>query len=140
MGGARVVARDPGGREVATDVPAALGGENTDVSPGWLVRAGIANCLATCIVLLAAKARIELDRLEVDVASRSDVRGILGIAGEDGAPVWPGPRDLEMTVRIASRAASAEQLRGLVDAARTVSPVQATIEQATPIGIRVEVG
>jgi len=138
VGGSRVVARDPRGREVATDVSAALGGADADVSPGWLVRAGVANCMATCIALAAVRAEIELDRLEVDVASRSDARGVLGIT-DGGAPVFPGSRDFEMTVRIASQGASAEQLRTLVDAARNLSPVQATIERAAPIGIRVEI-
>jgi uncharacterized OsmC-like protein len=139
VGGTRVVARDPRGREVATDLPTALGGGDADVSPGWLVRAGAANCMATCIALSATRAGIELDRLVVDVISRSDTRGLLGMTDEDGAPVFPGPRDFEMTVRIASRGASAEQLRTLVDSARRVSPVQAVIEQAAPVAIRVEI-
>src|SRR5580704_2630475 len=71
-GGARVVARDPRGREVVTDLSAALGGDDEGPSPGWLIRAGIANCMVTCIAITAARASIELERLEVDVASRSD--------------------------------------------------------------------
>ena len=138
--GMRVAARDRAGREVVTDVPAALGGDGSAVSPGWLIRAGLANCMASCIVLASAKAGVALERLEVDVASRSDARALFGMTDETGAPVFPGLRDLQMTVRIGARGAAPDELRGLVDAARTISPVQAAIEQAAPVAVRVEVG
>jgi uncharacterized OsmC-like protein len=139
-GGARVVARDPRGREVVTDLSAALGGDDEGPSPGWLIRAGIANCMVTCIAITAARASIELERLEVDVASRSDARGLFGMAEPDGAPVLSGPRDVEMTVRIAAGGVPAQRLRGLVQAAEAFSPVQAVIERPTRVAIRVEIG
>jgi uncharacterized OsmC-like protein len=140
LGGMRVAASDPQGREVVTDLPAVLGGAGEAVTPGWLVRAGLANCTASCIVFAAARAQIELDLLEVDVTSRSDARGVFGLTESDGAPVSPGPRDLEMTVRIAAHAASPDRLRALVDAACAVSPVQTVIERASPVAVRVEIG
>jgi uncharacterized OsmC-like protein len=140
LGGMQVAASDPYGREVVTDLPAALGGAGEAVTPGWLVRAGLANCTASCIVFAAARAQIELDLLEVDVTSQSDARGIFGLTEPDGAPVSPGPRNLEMTVRIAAREAPPDRLRALIEAACAASPLQAAIEQASAVAVRVEIG
>jgi uncharacterized OsmC-like protein len=109
------------------------------VTPGWLMRAGLAACTATRIAMSAAAEGIALEALEVTTASRSDVRGLLGITEADGAPVRPGPLDLEMAVRIAAPGVAAERLRALVEGARRTSPIASAIEAATPMALTIEV-
>src|SRR5580698_5856476 len=78
-GGVRFQIDDGHGRAVITDLPAALGGQNEAPSPGWLVRAGLAACLATCTAAVAAREGVELSVLEVEARGRSDVRGLVGV-------------------------------------------------------------
>lgn len=82
-------ATDAAGRHVDTDMPADIGGENRAMTPGTLLRAALGTCDATTIALEAAARGIELERLEVEVASTSDHRGLLDV---DGAK--PGPRHI----------------------------------------------
>ncbi len=103
LGGTRIVSRHANGMQVATDMPSELGGSGDQVSPGWLFRAGFASCTATCIVMNAASAGIELDALEVQADSRSDTRAILGLSESTGSPVYAGPHDMQLRVRIAAK-------------------------------------
>jgi uncharacterized OsmC-like protein len=138
-GGLRFVSHHPRGIEVATDLGPELGGSGGEVSPGWLMRAGLAACAATSIVLSAAAAGIELTRLEVVARSRSDTRGILGMPGIDGAPVDPAPCALELHVRIAARGATQPRLLALVDESQRRSPVPCALRQPVPIALHVDV-
>ena len=106
-GGTRVVAIHANGKQVLTDMPSELGGSGDQVTPGWLVRAGFASCTATCIAMAAAAQGIELEALEVLAGSRSDARGLFGMAGADGEPVSAGPRDMQLRVRISASGVSA---------------------------------
>ncbi|MBS0411728.1 MAG: OsmC family protein [Proteobacteria bacterium] len=139
-GGTRIVASHPDGRRVETDMPTELGGTGDQVSPGWLVRAGVASCAATCIAMVAARSGVELQALEVRVTSRSDTRGVLGMADEDGVPVRSAPRDLTMSVRIAAPGVPAQRLRALVEEGRRVAPMSALVQGATPMTVAIEIG
>jgi uncharacterized OsmC-like protein len=139
-GGTRVVASHENGRQIATDMPCELGGEGLEVTPGWLVRAGLASCSATSIALAAADAEIELEELEVRATSRSEARGLVGMADAAGEPVYPGLLDVEMHVRIAARGIAPERLRALVEKSQRSSPVLASLRRALPVAINIEVG
>jgi len=139
QGGVSTVASHVNGAQMVTDMPAELGGSGEHVSPGWLVRAGLAACTVTTIAMVAAAEGIALDSLEVRADSRSDARGLLRLAGDDGKPCYPGPLDVRMVVRIAAAGVSAERLRALVDTAQRCSPMGSAIEQAVPVALRVEV-
>jgi uncharacterized OsmC-like protein len=137
-GGARmIVAGDRS--ELVTDLPPELGGEAAGPSPGWLMRAGLASCMASSIAVLAARENVTLDHLEVEAGSRSDLRGIFGIE-ETGTAVDPGPSDLVLRVRITAAGLSAERLKTLVEAAYAMSPVPAALQIARPIALDVETG
>ena len=69
----------PGGESLTTDMVRSVGGTASAPSPGWLLRAAEASCVATLIAMRAAQVRIVLDELEVTVDSESDDRGILGV-------------------------------------------------------------
>lgn len=138
--GTRVESEHANGARMFTDMPSELGGSGEHVTPGWLFRAGVASCFATTIVMVAATEKIDLSDLEVRVSSRSDTRGLLSMADEDGAPVYSGPRDVEMQVRIAAANASPERLRKLVDDCLLVSPIPNAVIGCTPMAVDVQVG
>jgi organic hydroperoxide reductase OsmC/OhrA len=138
--GLRVVARHANGTQMATDMPSELGGSGEHVTPGWLFRAGLASCLATRIAIGAATAGIELTLLEVSASSRSDARGLLGMADLSGEPVGAGPRDVQLLVRIAAPGISAEKLRTLVEDGNCCSPISVATRDVVPVALRIEVG
>ena len=138
-GSTRIVASNDNGIQISTDMPSELGGTGDQVTPGWLLRAGLAACTATRIAMGAAAASIELTTLELRVTSRSDTRGLLGMAEADGTRIGAGPHDIQMHVRIAARGVSEEQLRTLVQESHRCSPVPCAIQEQTPIGLHIEV-
>lgn len=138
--GTRVVTRHAEGHTLATDMPAELGGSGDEVTPGWLFRAGLASCAATSIVLNAAAEGLVLSALEVRATSRSDARGLLGMADAAGTPVYAGPGDMTLHVQIAADGVTPERLRQLVEAALRQSPIPCAVNQATPLALQVEVG
>ena len=139
QGGLRVASSHPGGAFFETDMPCEFGGGGDRPSAGWLFRAGLAACAVTRVAMAAAAEGIELMTLEARVASRSDARGVFGLADDAGRPVSPGPCDLELRVRIAAAGVPPERLRALVERCQRLSPVSRAAEEALPLTVRVEV-
>ena len=140
QGGTRVVASHANGAQMATDMPSELGGAGKDVTPGWLFRAGFASCTATCIAMGAAAKGIELTTLEVRAMSRSDLRGLFGMAELSGERVPAGPRDVRLVVKIAARGVDAQQLRSLVEQSYCCSPISSAVREAVPVEVDIEIG
>jgi organic hydroperoxide reductase OsmC/OhrA len=138
-GGTRVVTSHANGTELATDMPREFGGTGEQVTPGWLFRAGLASCTATRIAMSAAEAGIELATLEVVAGSRSDTRGVLGMADAAGATVSSTPSEVQLQVRIAARGADPQRVQRLVDEACRCSPIAAAVQATLPLTVRVEV-
>ena len=138
-GATRVIASHANGTQVATDMPTELGGTGDKVTPGWLFRAGLASCAATSIALLAVAEGIVLSALEIRASSRSDARGMLGIAEVGGKPVSAGPGDVQLHVHIAAQGVSSERLRALVETGLQRSPVPTAVSCATPICLHIDV-
>lgn len=138
-GSTRIVTSNDNGIEVMTDMPGELGGTGDQVTPGWLMRAGLAACTATRIAMGAAAAGIELTKLELRASSRSDTRGLLGMTESDGTPIGAGPQDMQLHVTIAADGVPAEQLRALVEESHRCSPVPCAIQEETPVGLHIEV-
>ena len=138
-GGVRVMTRHPNGTQIATDMPAEIGGDGNQVSPGWLLRAGLASCLATRVAMEAAAAGILLTRLEVTAKSTSDARGLLGMMGEGGEPVTPAPSEIELEVRIGASNVPCERVRSMIDTSFRCSPVSAAVAGAVPVGLHVDI-
>lgn len=137
--GLRVMACHANGTQMLTDMPAELGGSGDQVTPGWLFRAGLASCFVTRIAMGAAAAGIELTKLEVLASSRSDTRGLLGMADVSGEPVGAGPRDVQLLVKIAASGVSAERLRTLVEDSNRCSPISAAVRDSVSVALRIEV-
>ena len=139
MGGLRVVSSHANGTKVASDMPAELGGTGDQVSPGWLFRAGLAACLATCIAIQAAAAGIALTALQVHATSRSDLRGLFGMCESDGEPVGAGPISTGLTVHIAAHGVEAAELNRLVERSYVQSPISAALRDAVPVSLAITV-
>jgi uncharacterized OsmC-like protein len=116
-----------------------FGGTGDQVSPGWMLRAGFASCTATCIAMAAAEEGLELEALEVQVKSRTDARGTLGMPDVDGTEVPAGPQDVQIIVKIAARGASPQRLRALIELNYRRSPMACALQDATPIALHIEV-
>jgi uncharacterized OsmC-like protein len=137
--GLRVVSTHANGTQIATDQPAQVGGSGDQVTPGWLMRAALASCLATRIAMEAAAEGIVLTRLEVTAASTSDARGLFGMTTEVGQPITPGPRELRLTVRIGATGVAPDRLQAIIDECNRCSPVSAALANAVPVVLQTEI-
>src|SRR5467141_2924570 len=126
--GLAVTVQGPNGTSVRTDMPKSVGGGDAAPSPGWLLRAAQASCLATLIAMRAAQQGIDLGRIEVVVDSESDDRGILGL--DDSVPA--GPLSSRARVSIAGGGVAAGQLESLIRWADRHCPVQDAVRRAVP--------
>lgn len=125
----------PDGTMVQSDMPTGVGGGAAAPSPGWLMRAALANCDATLIAMRAAQKGVELTTLEVVVDSESDDRGILGM--DDSIPA--GPLNMRTRIRIGAEGVEPEHLREIIEWAEAHSPVADAIRRAVPMKTEVEI-
>ena len=133
--GLRVRATGPDGQTLVCDMPKGLGGGATAPSPGWMMRASLANCEAVMIALRAAQLGIELKTLEVRVDSVSDDRGMLGM--DDSKPA--GPMNMKVSIRIGADGVSPEKLHEIIQWAEKHSPVGEPLTRVMPNEYLVEV-
>lgn len=133
--GLRCRAEGPDGAMLISDMPKAIGGGGSAPSPGWLLRAALANCDATVIAMRAAQLGVTLTTLQVTVDSESDDRGLLGM---DDA-ISAGPLTVRTRVRIGANDAPPEQLRQIVEWAEAHSPVADAIRRAVPARAEVDI-
>ena len=133
--GLRCRATGANGVELVSDMPKGIGGGATAPTPGWFLRAALANCDATMIAMRAAELGIILTTLEVTVSSTSDDRGLLQI--DDSIPA--GPLNVRVHVKLGGDGVSKEQLQELVAWAERHSPVGDSISRAVPLKVSVEV-
>lgn len=138
-GGLRASVRSDTGYLVVSDMPVELGGEASAMTPGWLLRAGLASCAVTRIAMAAAAEGITLQTLEARAMSRSDARGMLAIPEPDGRPVPAAPLTMQLHVRIGAPGVPAERLRALVASTTGCSPVTCAVERPLPITLHVDV-
>lgn len=126
--GLAVSVTGPNGAAVTTDMPKSVGGDDQAPSPGWLLRAAQASCLAMMVAMRAAHQGLDVGRIEVIVDSESDDRGILGI--DESVPA--GPLSSRARVRIESGGIAREELERLVQWADSHCPVQDAVRRAIP--------
>jgi uncharacterized OsmC-like protein len=127
--GLRATVTGPGGESVASDMPAGIGGSASAPSPGWLMRAAAASCVAALIAIRAAATGVSHGAIEVTVDSESDDRGILGLDDEIRAGA------LSMAVAVSVEGVDADALGPLVEWAVEHCPVTDTISRAVPIAV-----
>lgn len=124
------------GASIRTDMVPSVGGTATAPSPGWLLRAAEASCVATLITMRAAALGIELDDLEVTVDSESDDRGILGL--DPGVPA--GPLTGRVGVRLTAAGVDPATLEEIAHWGVEHCPVCDALERAVPITTTVATG
>jgi uncharacterized OsmC-like protein len=108
------------------------------VSPGWLLRAALASCVGTLIVVGAAARGLTLQSLELEASSRSDLRGMLGLTDRgSGKVVSPAPQECRLQVRIGAVGASADSLRELVAEGHRLSPVSRALQGPLDVSVRI---
>jgi uncharacterized OsmC-like protein len=135
-GGLRVSVTGPDGASMMTDMPPSIGGGASAPSPGWLMRAAHAACVATLIAMRAAEEGIEFGSLEVTVESDSDDRGILG-AGDD---VPAGPLRSRVRIRLGAEGVDADRLRQIAEWGWRHCPVDDAMRRAIDVAVEIETG
>lgn len=133
--GLRARATGPDGQTLICDMPKGLGGGATAPSPGWTMRAALANCEAIMITLHAAQLGVHLNTLEVRVDSLSDDRGMLGM--DDSKPA--GPMNMKVGIRIGADGVPAEKLHEIIEWAEYHSPVGEPLNRVMPVEYAIEV-
>lgn len=134
--GLRSLVSSPDGITIATDMVTGIGGGGTAPSPGWLMRAASASCIATLITMRAAELGVQLDGLEVVVDSESDDAGMLGI--DPAVPA--GPLSMRVAVRVAAATAPPDQVRSVVQWGIEHCPVCDAVKRAVPVEIAIALG
>jgi uncharacterized OsmC-like protein len=129
--GLRAEIRGPGGESAATDMPAGIGGSASAPSPGWLMRAAAASCVASLIAIRAAATGVAHGTIEVAVDSESDDRGILGLDDSIAAGA------LSMRIVATVGGLTAVDARPLVEWAVGHCPVTDTVARTVAIEIEV---
>ena len=130
----RVEVSGPGGESTTTDMPTGVGGQGQSPSPGWLLRAAVAACDAALIGMRAAQQGVTLSKVEVEVDSESDDRGILGI----DASVPSGPLSMRVRVRAEGSGASEDEVREVVEWAVAHCPVHDAVARAVETSLKIE--
>jgi uncharacterized OsmC-like protein len=133
VGGLKVRAAAPDGREIETDMPKGVGGEDSASSPGWLFRAALAACDTTLIAMRAAMLGVELTEVEVTIDSESNDHGILGI--DESVPA--GPLSVRTRVKVVAPDTDAKVVRQLVEWAVAHCPVCDATKRAIPMSLEI---
>ena len=133
--GLRCRSSGPNDWTLVSDMPKGLGGGGAAPTPGWLMRAALANCEVTMLALRAAQLGVALTTLEVTVGSTSDDRGLLGM--DDAIPA--GPLDASVRIRIGAEGVRPERLQEIVHWAEAHSPVGDAVRRAIPMKTEVEI-
>jgi len=126
-----VTVTGPGGESVTTDMPTGIGGTATAPSPGWLLRAAAASCVASLVVIRAAATGIVLRGVDVEVDSESDDRGILGL----DAAIPAGALSMRVAVAIDAPGTDPGSRQDLARWAVDHCPVTEGIGRAVPVEV-----
>ncbi|HET7727477.1 MAG TPA: OsmC family protein [Candidatus Limnocylindrales bacterium] len=126
----------PDGTTITTDMVRSVGGTASAPSPGWLLRAAEASCVATLIAMRAAMLGITLDEVVVTVDSVSDDRGILGI--DEQVPA--GPLTGRVAVHLAAAGVDPATLEQIARWGVKHCPVCDALERAVPVETEVSIG
>lgn len=109
------------------DIGKSEGGNDAGPGPGILERGALGSCLAIAYSQQAAVMGIPIDKIEVDVESDFDARGMFAIDDRS-----PGFNRMRYKVHIESPAA-AEEVQKVIDKADKHSPVLDDFSRAIPV-------
>jgi len=134
--GLRVRTTGGDGHDIVSDMATGIGGGGFAPSPGWLLRAANASCIATLIAMRAAELGVRLDGLEVVVDSESDDAGILDL----DPSVPPGPLSMRVAVNVAGASVPEAEVREIVAWGVDHCPVCDAIKRAVPVELQIGAG
>jgi len=97
-----------------------LGGCDLGVSPVELILVALGTCQEIMYSITATKMNIELEKCEVKLTAELDVRGMLGVKGEE--KVCPGFANIDYVTKLKSNVSS-EQLANLIKTVEKQCPV-----------------
>ncbi len=132
--GLKVEVTGPTGEHLTTDMPGGIGGTASAPSPGWILRAAAAACVASLIAIRAAATEATIRSLDVEVDSESDDRGILGL----DAAIPAGALSMRIVVSIDAPGLDQAARESLVAWAVEHCPVTDTIQRAVPTAVEVK--
>lgn len=115
------------GWHLTADVGVASGGNNAGPGPGVLERAALGSCLAIGYATWAARLDVPIERLEVEVETDFDARGMLGVGEQP-----PGFSAIRYRVFIESPAPEAD-VRRVIDEADAHSPALDDFRRPLPV-------
>jgi uncharacterized OsmC-like protein len=118
---------------IRADTPEIFGGEGKALSPGGYLRGGLSMCLAINYAMRAAQNGVTLRKVEVDIESDADLRGVYGAPG-----VRCSPSEVRDPVRVESDAPE-EAVLAVIEAGDAKSPVLDTIKIAQRLVRSVEI-
>ena len=127
--GLRIRVDGPNGESLLTDMPGAVGGGAAAPSPGWFLRAAVAACVTSLAVMRAAQLGIEGFTCEVEVDSKSDDRGILGL--DQAVPAGP----LSMRIGFRMTGGTPDRLGEVAHWAVEHCPVSDAVRRAVPVAV-----
>jgi uncharacterized OsmC-like protein len=131
--GLSVEVTGPGGERLLTDMPKGIGGTGSEPSPGWLLRAATASCVASLVAIRAAATGVDLRTVEVEVDSESDDRGILGLDPKIPA----GALSMKVAVSVDAPGVERAAVEAVVAWAVGHCPVTDTVARAVPLEVQV---
>jgi uncharacterized OsmC-like protein len=121
------------GWTVRIDAPKHEGGDESEPSPGFFLRGGVAACFAMDIVIRAAAYGIPVGKVEVEVQADHDAQGEFGLAD-----VSPGYTALRYIVTVESSAPEDEVIR-LVDEIDRFNHMLSVIREPVPVSREVRI-
>jgi uncharacterized OsmC-like protein len=131
--GLRVRVSGADGSALVTDMVAGVGGGGSAPSPGWMLRAAYASCVATFIAMQAAEEGWRLSTLTVTVDSESDDRGVLGISPD----VPAGPLSVRVAVDVSVPGVDPEVVRTTIETAISRCPVHDAVVRPVPVEVEI---
>src|SRR5262249_47719788 len=106
-----------------------------DTVPGELLCAALAACMDSTIRMLAARGRIDVERLTVLATGDLDARGALGAAG-----IPAGMQSMRLEIQLRVRPGTRlDAARCLIYAAERRSVVLATLRSGVPVEVVLDV-
>ncbi|HET6820783.1 MAG TPA: OsmC family protein [Candidatus Limnocylindria bacterium] len=129
--GLRVRVTGPNAESLDTDMPAAVGGAASAMSPGWAFRAALAACVVSLAAMRAAQQGMDGFGCEVDVDSESDDRGILGLDPDMPA----GPLAVRIRLRMTAPGVDHARLEELAAWAVAHCPVSDAVQRVVPVTV-----
>jgi len=123
--------RVPRHNMLTVDLPTLFGGRDKGPAPGELLLAALGACVTQGFAEVAALRGITIDRMELTLEGRLDLRGAAGIDG-----IRAGLTGVRLALHVAARATS-QELEEILEVALTTSPVADTLVRGISIDTEV---